>query len=176
MADDILDAFELLPADDPATDPANDLAAAEASVLSDPPLPEAEDPPLPFGRSWVFDFERGRFVRQGQSPAETTGLGALAQWCQMAVRTARYAHAVFSDDFGVEDPDLVIGEVRVDELIGEFEQQVREALLVHERIADVTEFDATYDPTTGTLSVTFTIVTDEDDELAIGNVQVQRSA
>lgn len=164
--------FELLPVDDEVIDADTDLDAAERSALEaalerlDAP---DELPPVPFGRTWSFDFVRGRFNRRGSAPAEVRGLGAVEQWCLMAAHTARYAHGVFSDEFGMERPDSVIGQVDVRDEAEDYGERLREALLVHDRITDVDRYSATYDPEEGVLLIEgFRVVTDGGEALSFG--------
>lgn len=169
--------FELLPVDDEGTTPEEDLAAAERSALEDAleglDDPADEVPPEPFGRSWAFDFERGRFRRQGEAPGEVRGLVALEQWCQVAIRTARYAHAVFTDAFGMERPASAIGQVDVRDEVADYGDRLRAALLVHDRITDVVDYRASYDPEEGLLLVeSFTVVTDGGEGLSFGPVRL----
>src|SRR5437763_6302393 len=100
------DDFSLVPAAE-SIDPIADLDAAVQNALVVPAGVRAVTPPVeqPLGRSWDFDWELGQFRRIGDSPAEVVGLDAVAQWVQAAIHTARYAHAVFSDEFGMERPD-----------------------------------------------------------------------
>jgi hypothetical protein len=72
------DGFSLLPFDDEELTPEADIEAAAAGALADPeaPAPVEEAAPEPFGRTPLFDFERGRFVRQGTTPAGVTGFDA----------------------------------------------------------------------------------------------------
>lgn len=167
--------FELLPADDDRSSPAEDLDAAAASSLADPDEPvEEDDVPQPFGFSWFFDFELGRFRRYGTAPARVSGLDALAQVCMMALRSARFGHTVFSDEFGMEDPEDIIGEVEVDDLSGDYEDRVREALLVIDRVSAV-ELGTDWDAVQGILFITdLTVTTDNDAVLALGDLTLER--
>lgn len=162
--------FTLIPPDDLGVTSADDLDAAEQAALDTPVTPEPEEPREPFGMSWVFDFERGRFVRNGSDAAQTRGAGALGQWCLMALHSARYAHAVFDDEFGFEEPDDVLGGTTV--LFDDWSLRARDALLVHDRIVDV-QLDGAYDPTSGVLTLTtFVVTTDEDEQLDMGELSM----
>lgn len=167
--------FELLPADDDRSLPEEDLDAAAASALADADDPtEEEEVPQPFGFSWYFDFSTGQFARNGTSPARVSGLDALAQVCMMALRSARFAHAVFSENFGMEDPEDVIGETQVDELSGDYEERVREALLVIDRVSAV-EVTADFDPVQGVLFLSnLTVTTDDDAVVALDDMNLER--
>lgn len=171
--------FTLLPADDEGVLPDDDLAAAAAGALAEPgdivPLVAVEQTPL--GMSWLFNFETGRFDRAGGSPVPVYGLDALKQRCLMAIYSARYAHAVFSDEFGMEKPDELIGEVSVAELIADYEQHFTEALLRVEGVAAVENFDLVYDPTTGITTIrNFDVVaaTEENDRVSVGGLQLRQ--
>lgn len=165
--------FVLLPADDPQSSPDQDLAAAVAGALALPVQTTAvdDDPPRPFGRTWRFDWECGQFVRAGQSPAETAGFGALEEWCLMAVHTARFAHALFSDEFGMERPESVIGEFAVGETLADWERHLTEALMVHDRVSSIENVQLRWDPRAGVLYVDrFDVVTDEDQRVSMSDI------
>lgn len=173
MAADDIDA-QFLPAEDELS-PDADLAAAEASALEDPfSIPVAEDAPVPFGRTWFFDWDRGRFIRHGSAPAEARGDGALIQWCQMALRSAWMAHRVFSPEFGIERPDSPIGlsGAEAEAEAADWAARAREALLVHDRIVEVEGLsvrlleDAIY-------FGPFTVVTDESDSVVVGPLTIR---
>ena len=167
--------IELLPEDDEGIGVEADLASAEATAIGeDAPDPVlAEDVPTPIGMTWVFDFDRGEFVMHGHAPAEAWGLAAVRQYCLMAVHTARYANDVFTDDFGMEEPEDPIGEVVSDELIADYEDRLREALLVHDRIAGVQEFKAAFDQQTGTLNIEgFDVIMDDETLLTFGGIEI----
>lgn len=160
-ADDL--GMELIPADDAEVTADEELAVAVESALAPEfePIPTAQ--PTPLGSTWLFDFEAGRFVMRGADAARVTGAEALAVWCQTAIHTARYAHGIFSDQFGMERAGDPIGEAHVAPLIRDYEDRLRRALTVHERIADVTDFEADYDPATGILTIhQFDVVLDDE--------------
>lgn len=170
-ADDL--GFTLVPADDEPVSADAELDAVEAEALAAAGVPaEGEDAPLPFGRSWAFDFERSRFVRQGGSPARVEGIEALKMWCLVAMSSARYAHAVFSEEFGMEGLNDSLGQLDPQEVVSDLEERIRGALMVHDRIMDVTDFSIVFDRTTGIVTVQrFSVVTDEEVELPFGDLQ-----
>lgn len=168
--------FELLPADDEGLAPDEARGAAVAGAVGEAVAPEAEPPPVPFGRSWTFDFTAGRFVRAGSSPVPATGFAALEQWVLMVAHTARYAHRVFSDEFGMEHPEAGIGELEVAAMISDYEQHLREAILVHDRVTGLENFKASYDSTEGVLTIeSFDVVTDEEDVVPVTDVTLGRA-
>jgi hypothetical protein len=174
-ADDL--GFELLPVDDAdIITPEEALNAAAASALEEPEAEDefVEDAPEPFGVSWAFDFEAGRFVRHGQSPARVSGHEALKQWCLMAAYSARYAHVIFSENFGTERPQGVLGEagLRAHEAAADFRRNVRDAWMGHDRIADVT-LDVEYDPMEGVVWLrNAEAITDEDEAIPFDDIRL----
>lgn len=162
-------AFPLVPTEE-GLSAEQDLEAAAASALA-PPEAEAEAIPAPYGRSWSFDFVERHMVRRGGSPAEVEGVGALIQWCLMAVYSVRYAHAVFSDNFGIEQPYDLIGLADPTPYVLDFERRLRAALTVHDRIVDVQNYKARYDPAQGVLTIEhFEVVTDEEQVIPLGGL------
>jgi hypothetical protein len=170
--------FVMLPPDDEGVEPVADLDAAAASALEASGADQItveDDPPVPFGRTWLFDFQAGRTVRQGIAPAETRGIGALRMRCLMAVYSARYAHAVFSDAFGMEHPEEPVGRLLNDEVVAEYGERLKEALLrVDPRIVAVDNFEATYDPVRGVLEIeNVEVVTDDEDRIPLENMSIR---
>lgn len=148
--------------------------AAEASALAEEEEQTEDEDLMPLGMSWVFDFEAGRFMQGGQGPLRAYGEDALVQWCLMAMNSTRFAHAVFSEAFGVESVEDLIGAVMASEIAGEFEARLRDALLVHDRIVDVADFAVTYDGASDTFFVdSFTVVTDEEERVAVTETTLQ---
>jgi hypothetical protein len=172
-----LDGFELIPDDDDLAPSADEeLNAAAASALEDPeaPITVPTDDPDPLGYSWAFDFAAGRFIRQGGRPARVTGYKALEQRCLMALYSARYAHAVFSDTFGVERPQEGIGEAGDGAHVAaeDWRVQLREALLAFDDVADVS-LDTGYDPVDGVIYIwNLVVTTNEEVELPFDDIAI----
>lgn len=158
----------LIPADQPEDER---VAAAADSALAAADAPPTEEEVMPFGRSWAFDYEERHFVRTGSGATQTFGIESLEQWCLMAMNSTRFAHDVFSEAFGVESLDDMIGTVMASELASEFEARLRDALLVHDRIVAIEDFTVEYEPTEDSLYVqNFTVVTDEEDRVAVAGI------
>lgn len=166
--------LELIPSGDEDLVSADDqLLAAEASLLDDPFATPTEAPPIPFGRSWAFDRTTGRYMRSGTAPLEVRGVGALREWIYNALATAQGRHEVFSDEFGIEDPDDWIGLVDPTDALSTFEPRARDALRQHDRIEDLDEVNASFDPTTGTITVNnFLVITDQADAVPLDNIEL----
>jgi hypothetical protein len=168
--------YSLTPADDPQSSPQADLDAANAGALAsqDAVVPVDPDPVVPLGASWLFDWNAGQFVRTGQSPSPVSELDALVEWAQMAIHTGRYAHPIFSDVFGVDEPDSVIGEFAVGEALADWQRELVEALMVHDRITSVENITLDWDPTTGVLTIlSLDIITDKDATVTVSDVTLQ---
>lgn len=135
-------------------------AQLAAALSASPPTPATADPPVPFGRGWAFDFLNSRFIRYGSSPAIASGLDNLRMWIEKTLRTKRFAHPIYSNQYGMQLPREII-EARFDgELTAEYAQAITEALLVHDRIQKVRDFAFNFDDADGILAVRFTVVLD----------------
>jgi hypothetical protein len=164
--------FDLIPPDPGLINPDLALDAALAPV-------EDTDPaaPQPFGRSWRFDFIAGQFVMDGLAPKITYELDSLVVWVEKTLRTARYAHVIYSDTYGMEDPFRVVGQQADDELLSGYQDAATEALLVHDRITAVENFSFNQDPFDEAVYASFTVVLDaapplEAQPLEFSNVPV----
>lgn len=139
-----------------------------------PDLVVAEVPPSPIGRGWAYDFQRRRFIPSptGHGPLTTHGDATLRVWVEKALRTARGAHSIYSDDFGIDLPGDDFGGPVEEWPIDTFEQRVRDALVVNDNITDVTDFAASVDPNSEAVAVDFTIVKVGGEVESFQNVQV----
>jgi hypothetical protein len=168
--------FELLPvAAGEALDADTALDAAEASVLDDPlRTTEPEDPPIPYGRTPAFDFASGRFIRVGDGATPwVSGRDALRQWFGAMLATGRGACPIFSDEFGIENPDDYIGGVDPDPELATLEDRLREGVQGHDRIEDIDDFEVSYDPSEGVITLLdLTIITDEQEAVVVGSFDV----
>jgi hypothetical protein len=165
---DVTDDLELLPEDDdPTAEPDDAVDLASATALDDDtdfPASDPDDSPDPLGFSFEFDFEQGRFVRRGGAPGRVYGIEALRQRCLMAVYSARFAHACFSDQFGIENPSEGIGDAGAEAELAaaDWEVKLRDALLVLDHVAEV-QVACEYDPVQGVIYVTDLVVTTEEE-------------
>lgn len=149
---------DLLPADGPDILPDDELAAALGNLRI-----AASNTVVSIGRGWAFDYQVGEFIMRGQSPAEVSDVGQLRMWIEKTVRTARFAHPIYSDAYGMDLVELVGNQVTPDR-IGQYATALTDALTVHDRISGVTDFKFTADPSSDLLLVGFTVVVDEGDD------------
>lgn len=159
-----------IPSSPAPVDPDDALADLEADFenLTAPPdvLVVPEDLP-PIGRSWGFDFVQRGFQMGGSSnPIETNDLSTLIQWCEKAMRTMK-GSPIHPPDYGMDDPEKLIGHVIDGAPIGGLESMIRDALTFHPRITDIESFAFDYDPGDEWVSVSFNVVVDEERLLAL---------
>lgn len=131
----------IIPSDNPVFTPEENLrlAASEAvnNTLVINPLPPTEQ--VVTGRGWAFDFSTGSFRRQGASPARVSGDDQIKAWIEKTIYTARFTHPVYSDQYGTEGLNDLIGrnDPATKPLIS---SAIRDALLVHDQISEVGDF------------------------------------
>jgi hypothetical protein len=140
-----------------------------------PDLVVQEEPPHPVGRGWAFDFLKREFVIAPTShgPLETIRIETLRNWIEKCLRTARGTYPIYSDDYGIETPgDFIGGPVSQfpDQV---YEDAIREALTAHERITEIDQFEAVYDPMEEWVSVNFVVVLDDETRFPIQNVVLE---
>jgi hypothetical protein len=160
--DDFTDELELIPVagDQLASDAALDLAA-EALLGAQAAVSEVAEEAA-YGRSWHFDYAEGQFLRYGAGPAITTGLDTLRGWIEKTIHTSRFAYEIYSDQYGLDDVDM-IGAPFSAEVLSALGRAIEEALLVHDRIAQVTNMTFERPDEDDYVLVSFTVVTDTDD-------------
>lgn len=161
--------------DDDIVSPEADVAQAAASAIDagvGPSIAPVAGPSRA-GMTWLFDFERGRFVRHGGRPAEVRGQQALVQRVLLAVHTARFAYDLLPNDFGFDRLDDIVGTVANEEALSDFERRLRECVQSVPGCSDVVDFAAHVDTQQGVFSVDkFTIITDTGERLPVGPVTV----
>jgi len=150
--------FSLLPSEDPVITPEENLrlAANEAldNTLGVPVATVIEDEPTVIGRGWAFDFGTGQFQRHGDSPAAVDGEEQIKVWIEKTIYTARFAHPIYSDTYGTDGLNDLIGSPNS----GGYEaiaNAITAALTVHDQIEDVEGFR--FLPKGETLEVTFSV-------------------
>ena len=159
-----VDPTTFLPAADPPISPEAALADVTSLLTPQADLTLAPAPTYPLGRSWAFDWDRRRFV-SGRGPLQTHGRATLRHWIAKCLQTERGAFAIHPPDYGVDGLEDLIGEPLVESL--EVEDRVREALLFHPAITDVTDFVMWTDEDLEALFVSFTVITDSADDLML---------
>lgn len=169
--------FEFLPIEDEPLDAeaaANELERQlEDDSFSDTDL-VVEEERAPIGRSWAFDFGRNSFVvgHKAKSPLETHGIETLRGWVLKCLFTARGAHAIHPDGYGLVQPFDLIGEPVLTAPAADMEERIRDALTFHPRITDVTDFIVDVDPDEEYVEVSFTVELDDETSESFDNVSL----
>lgn len=169
LDDTKIDNFTLLPADDPSLTADEELDGAFIDVEGDPAIDVAfaEPLPAPYGRTWQFDIRAGRFVTYGAAPVELHGKESLKQWIDFTLNIAAGAHSIFPREYGMENPYSLIGQEYSPALEAEFQEDVEQALSVHDRIESVGEFLFRHDDNDVIIYYAFTVRTIDGEELAV---------
>lgn len=162
--------FDLLPADGPDVT-TDELLAQALGVLTDPIVEDTT--PQPLGRGWAFDWATGQFHRHNNQPVSVFGIDNLTVWIEKTLRTARLAHLIYSDNYGIEYVEIV-GHTFEAATAGLYANAVSDALTVHDRIASVKDFRFSYDPDVDdeALQCSFTVVLDAGSALTVGPLTV----
>lgn len=115
---------------------------------------QAEPAPR-YGKSWLFDFEKGDFVLDGAGrPVIVDGHFAWAQWCIKTVLTERFAYLVYSWNYGTEMEGALKQPSR-QAVEAELERVITEALLADPRTELVRDFQ--FEWKSNELNVTFIV-------------------
>lgn len=160
--------FELVPDDEIDVDPQEVLDDALGEPTDTTADPETSVPQkAPFGKGWGFDFNANRFVTYGAGPAITHEHETLKTWIMKAINTARGAHVIYDEAFGLDDPWADIGYVDDENRQAAYESKIVDTLMEHDRIRMVTDFEFESEEDTGDRFATFTVITDNDDQIPI---------
>jgi len=109
-----------------------------------------------YGKSWLFDFEKGDFVVDGTGRIVIAeGYTAWVQWCVKTVLTQRFARVIYSFDYGTELEEALKQPSRK-AVEAELERVITEALLVDPRTEMVRDF--TFEWEGDIVKVSFTAV------------------
>lgn len=124
-----------------AISPIADQAAGDGSVVETVTLPST---------SYFIDFETGDILNQ-----TVDGLDALQQSIFKRITTDRFRHSIYSSDYGTQLEDILAEGLPFDVLRSEIPREIKEALMVDDRINDVSEFIITQNG--DSLNVSFTV-------------------
>lgn len=101
-----------------------------------------------------FDFKIN--TTTGRIGGMVEGLEEIRQSVQMILSTERYEHSIYPDSYGIDTADLIGQDVEL--VIPELEMRITEALLIDDRIEEVTDFE--FDLSTpGIVVISFTVNT-----------------
>lgn len=101
-----------------------------------------------------FDFKLNTETNRLNGYVED--LEAVKQAIYIVLSTERYEHSIYGEDYGVEFNDLLGEDLEL--VIPELEMRITEALMMDERITEVTDF--AFDTSKkGVIAVTFSVET-----------------
>jgi hypothetical protein len=181
MAEDFIDPEDefgsIVPTDDDDWSPSEELDDLEErlddqslfgdDVQSDDLVLETEPQVYPLGRSWLFDFTQGRFVNdrtRARAPIRVTGIPQLQNWVEKALYTPRGAMPIHPDDYGLEDPDALVGQPLTGGGVANLRRRVEECVTFHPKIIGIEDFEVTTpDDDPDGVDVSFRLHLDNDD-------------
>jgi hypothetical protein len=182
MAEDFLEPeadFDgsIVPTDDDGWSPSEELDDLEErlddpalfgdAVQSDALVLDTEPRVYTLGRSWLFDFSQSRFVTdrsRARSPIGVTGIPQLQNWVEKALYTPRGALPIHPDDYGLENPDSLVGGPFTAASAASLRRRIEECVTFHPKIIGIEGFSATPTPDDAEgVDVRFTIHLDNDD-------------
>ena len=100
---------------------------------------------LPPAREVAWDFVLDQPIWRSGSPLYVTGADAVLVWAWNCIHTERFAHDVFTADYG-QDLAGLIGQPYGDEVRqSEAIRKLREALLIHPYITAVDQVSARFE-------------------------------
>lgn len=96
-----------------------------------------------FGNSWSFDFNKGEFVfTPAGTVQETEGVNSLIEWCKKTLLTPRAAYPIYDLWYG-SDVETFMGKTPREGVVADIHRNIRESLMVDDRVKDVTGFKTT---------------------------------
>lgn len=119
---------------------------------------EADGQSLPLCREVDWNFKTNEPVWRGGEPVIVTGARAVLVWAWNALHMERFAHDVYSADYGPEFSRL-LGRACTEEVRqAEAARVIRETLLVDPYITDVSQTDVSFQGSTLHLSLRLTTI------------------
>lgn len=122
-----------------------------------------EDEPL-IGKSFLFDFKKGDFVLKDGKLVVLEGIEALKMWIIKVIRTEKFRFRIYEntefendEQYGVMLEDLIGSNFDREFIEAEIEREVREALLLHEYIVSVDEWQ--FERNSKKMTVSFAVTT-----------------
>lgn len=112
---------------------------------------------LPLAREIAWDFVHDQPIWRAGRPVYVTGADAVLVWAWNCVHTERFAHDVFTTDYG-QDLVKLIGQPYGDEVRqSEAIRKLREALMINPYITAVDQIDVSFQGSV--LQISFNLTT-----------------
>lgn len=117
--------------------------------------------------TFLFDFKKCDFIMDGGNPVTVTGIYALKVWIDKILHTQLNRYKIYNGtSYGVNIEDLVIGKGYGSAFTeSELKREIETALLQHDDIYSVSDFEIAKDG--DTLNVSFKIKTAYGEEAYI---------
>ncbi len=113
-------------------------------VFEMPELTEQTRATVEYPKSYLFDFEKGDFARDGTGKVLIAdGHTAWAQWCVKTLLTERFSRLAYSSNYGVEIEEI-INEKQRKTTEARIAMTITEALLSDARTGSVSDFSFTW--------------------------------
>ena len=113
---------------------------------------------LPLAREVAWDFAKDQPIWRSGKPLYVTGAAAVLVWAWNCIHTERFAHDVFSRDYG-QDLAGLIGQPYGDEVRqSEAIRKLREALLINPYITAVDQVSVTFEGSRLTICCSLTTI------------------
>lgn len=113
---------------------------------------------LPLAREVAWDFAKDQPIWRSGKPLYVTGAAAVLVWAWNCIHTERFAHDVFSRDYG-QDLAGLIGQPYGDEVRqSEAIRKLREALLINPYITAVDQVSVTFEGSRLAISCSLTTI------------------
>lgn len=122
-------------------------------------LLEEDDPSI--GKSFLFDFKKGEFVLKDGRLIVLEGIDSLKMWIEKVIRTEKFRFKIYENEddeqYGVTLEDLIGSNFDREFIEAEIEREVTEALLLHEYIISVDEWQ--FERNSKKMTVSFAVTT-----------------
>jgi len=112
-----------------------------------------------FGKSFLFDFNKGDFVLKDGKMTVTEDVAALKVWIEKIMRTKRDEYKIYEGTpYGSRFDDLVVGSTFPPAFIdSELRREVEEALTQNPQIITISEFEVDRSASNCTVSFAVTL-------------------
>lgn len=126
-------------------------------LIDTPDLGSATSGTLPLAREVAWDFRRDQPIWRSGRPVYVTGADAVLVWAWNCIHTERFAHDVFTSDYG-QNLAKLIGQPYGDEIRqSEAIRKLREALMINPYITAVDQINASFEGSW--LNISFNLTT-----------------
>lgn len=99
-----------------------------------------------FGKSFLFDFDKGDFVFLDGKIQVVAGEKALKVWIKKALRTEKYKYKIYEiidDTYGIELNEYLHSDLPTGVIYAGIQSGITEMLITHPDITAVTSFEFT---------------------------------